>query len=1834
MSTAPGLPDVGSVLARVESLLAGGIGPRVPDQLDPASIRWVCLVPVWTPTLAARCAMPGWGSAADLDVLEAWRDDGLIEATLTPLSIDDAGQVTPAQHLFWVSRHARPAWLSRIIEEDGLDALASLVQSIASRVLAQPRDQHMPTATWRWAFVASHATSTLPTLREAFEHELDQALSQERPEEAWLWIEALQRVAEVVPGEATTLHQRAVRRLALFDRQRSDRAMLRGYLPRRAMFEAYRDLLTGPDGVWAMHYLGGGGVGKTMLMRALTSGTDEHLPPGVVLPPTVTARIDFDHINPDYPARRPGLLIAHLAEELRLKDDRLAASEAFALLFSKIALLHERVDSDRTPAADVEEMLEVFRWACESVASGGRRIVLLLDTCEELDRLGPSGSLPDSVERTFALLERLHEMMPALRVVLCGRRPLAGTYADGEVVVAGMPERPWLRLHRVFAFSGDEARTYLQLMSVPEALVVPVLARSVAAASSATLGLPAGEASPRYSPFSLSVYATWIAKQQDVDPARIVGDDVDHFVRIRILDRIHNEDVRRLLPHVALLGRFDDATLRACVDIRADVADAVLREIAAQEWIDRQAGGYYAVEPELRLRLWRYFEREETSALDAARRRVLPALWQRLDAGPVGEVPDEAVVQALLQLVHADRASVLRAWHILDPRVTAGAESAWGVRVLGRVLADEASLGAEVDPGARAACLTTYAECVLREHGAAGTAELWATAWEGAQHLTPPDVRAGVLVRAASGGLTCAAASLDLPAIERWASQLSRLIEDPDVTVSAPSHLAPVIAAVMACLDAAERQADPLAPAPSAPWLASLTAVTAEVSHAPARAIALACAGRLAARHQEVHEARSRFEDALDAMTEPGDGQLPLCLQWPRRLDAASWVSVESLRGLAGLEPVEDTLARFPLLMPVASEVAANRLEALRLRLTAAVRVPEAPPTGAAASPLIRPDDVAIADSLGLAVVPPRAVALALDHVECGRPEEGLRLLAELASVATSARNTVVAVAVDRARIAAVTRMRLGEHGRLSRQLLAGASEVPLVERERMRAFIHGRTVNDESARPLAEMTVVSLDDAHAIWRARRAPDAKAREDLAAWGRRVLTGPPAGSDSEWARASAALDLIECAELGGVDRTGHGLTPISPEAWWSRFPAHPELALRLWTRSAALGVSPGGPTTQLVRRIGVRRAAAIAMEEGELLALRLPAHALRLLALALTWFEDASDALGIWQVTALLAITRVRSGVPRDALDLTALREAHEVLVACVAGGARGLPSWSVIEGISRLPLTEAPGLTEWTPWLHRVIVVQHWVASGVRPEVMFSAADALPVELRDWPSEGAAAGQDGTAQTPVTSSGITLPSDPPTLSAPAPPSYAPTTAPSPAGAPTRSPRSGSRLAWPWWALGGLATVLAAGLLVGWLVTTTSRSDAPTMLPPGATVDPGQTGQGTDEPGANATSEMTPLPVLPLAVAMVLLAAGAAIWGAMRRRAPATRASGGTPTWVARVTSTDTDGASDRLAALDTTVTLADERGEPVTVAHLRIRRIEALSGLDALRQPPLGTALSSPLPRTPPLERMWLDLETTTAWPCWEALLWSGTVDVMRLRPFVVRAVRGARAARPLRPATGAPWTIATIAATAGDARQASYAWEPAVRARRASVTPVPADVVREGVRQRDIRVVHVAAQPIDTPQGLFFEVTGGEDLHVKESLESLRGDRGTLFDASQIAHTFPDMVCAVLQPPRRASLDLTPAGRETCASLRVIGAALAEEGVPFVVVLPPLDGELSSLVVRLLGRRLATLSDSGTLDPHEFLLRAREMVLGHAQRLLPRDAAIELALQVTVYAR
>ena len=56
----------------------------------------------------------------------------------------------------------------------------------------------------------------------------------------------------------------------------------------------------GSDTRWALHYLGMGGVGKTMLLRHIIA----RLAPGDYS--AATSRIDFDHMSPDYPCAGPG----------------------------------------------------------------------------------------------------------------------------------------------------------------------------------------------------------------------------------------------------------------------------------------------------------------------------------------------------------------------------------------------------------------------------------------------------------------------------------------------------------------------------------------------------------------------------------------------------------------------------------------------------------------------------------------------------------------------------------------------------------------------------------------------------------------------------------------------------------------------------------------------------------------------------------------------------------------------------------------------------------------------------------------------------------------------------------------------------------------------------------------------------------------------------------------------------------------------------------------------------------------------------------------------------------------------------------------------------------------------------------------------------------------------------------------------------------------------------------------------------------------------------------------------------------------------------------------
>ena len=181
-----------------------------------------------------------------------------------------------------------------------------------------------------------------------------------------------------------------------------------------------------PGEPWALHFVGMGGVGKTMLIRYLSGAFTAAGGADIVM-----TRVDFDHISPRYPVEQPGQLLRELAGGLAghlVEADQVSAYGHF----TECADLLDRV-TVTTPgrggvgSAEFENALDAF---AALIGAIGKPVVLILDTCEELAKLHPAGEPVPSIERTFEILEWLHEKVPGMRVILAGRRLLAAEYAN------------------------------------------------------------------------------------------------------------------------------------------------------------------------------------------------------------------------------------------------------------------------------------------------------------------------------------------------------------------------------------------------------------------------------------------------------------------------------------------------------------------------------------------------------------------------------------------------------------------------------------------------------------------------------------------------------------------------------------------------------------------------------------------------------------------------------------------------------------------------------------------------------------------------------------------------------------------------------------------------------------------------------------------------------------------------------------------------------------------------------------------------------------------------------------------------------------------------------------------------------------------------------------------------------------------------------------------------------------------------------------------------------------------------------------------------------------
>ena len=386
---------------------------------------------------------------------------------------------------FWTPEPARTEILNELAMRHGAKFLQEQASRIAEGVRGadRPSDPVSP-AIARWAELASHGAVDPAQAATWLDRRLASLTEVGESGQALAWAETGKLLVPVLGQELDSVVSVGLRRVELLYRRSLDLGHLRWFLPRQEQIEEFWRLLGGDDDTWALHFLGPGGLGKTMLLRQVTA----KLAPERGIP---TARVDFDHLSPDYPIAKPGQLLLELLDELQSFSVS-SHADSFAYSFrAQVAQLHAPVIQDSNdPLARIHDkqfelVLATFR---DYVLLLPQPVVLILDTCEELAKRRSEGSTLPPVEATFEILERLHDEIPTLRVIFAGRRLLArsgsGWAVSPDDDVEGhalLPERKaFLRLHQMSGFSREEAERYLD-MTVPglsAGMTEAILARS------------------------------------------------------------------------------------------------------------------------------------------------------------------------------------------------------------------------------------------------------------------------------------------------------------------------------------------------------------------------------------------------------------------------------------------------------------------------------------------------------------------------------------------------------------------------------------------------------------------------------------------------------------------------------------------------------------------------------------------------------------------------------------------------------------------------------------------------------------------------------------------------------------------------------------------------------------------------------------------------------------------------------------------------------------------------------------------------------------------------------------------------------------------------------------------------------------------------------------------------------------------------------------------------------------------------------------------------------------------------------------------------------------
>lgn len=1741
-------------------------------------------------------------------VFDRFARSGLCSATLgaaaeTENEVDD--RLT--EHRYWMTDLLRQQVIDQVTRDPskGIATIQLELQVIGSRAVAAA-ESGVPVlrSTLQWARLATLALD-VNAMADLLRRECDRALGQTSSVEvnpsgtALAWIQAAEPLEELLKGELTVALDRARRQLDLFHRRRDDdQRYLRNFRECADQLKAIRDLLDDQH-AWALHFAGAGGTGKTMLMRYISS----------VLGPRLgasTARIDFDYLSPDYPAERPGLLLAELAEELRLNAEGPAIS-LFARFDEELVKLQEQRTGSVAASAD-----HVVRAFASALAALPAPVILLIDTCEELAKLRPDGTSPAGVTKTFDILLELRRTVPGIKVIFAGRRPLASVgdcwQVRGE---SELPPRPYLRLSEVRGFTPDEALAYLESERVPSHLRPAMLDQARSRSDIDQYIWADQDQAPakteRYNPFELSGWAA-LARHREgesLTAADIAATDADRYIELRIIRRIRYEPLKRALPAIGLLGRCDPALLRAALPDLPDF-EKMFAELRRQEWITRRGIDFYEVDSGLRRRLLAHYERSAPAEVTLCYQRLAKHLELRTIDDPLDELLPFHFDTAMRVLAR-EPGRAARWWAEAEERFTAEGQFDWARQLCEFMLGPEGAC-AELDVFAdrppevtalRAGVLATQMACFTHTRPQADRRQGWHEAGELLPGYPDTDLAEQLGIRVAAGLVAAAPPGSPVP------SEIDRLAGFTGLTSGplSPQLTASLIAALESLVERAEQERvvqDEAGPeAEPGPWLTAALTIDPEVVYVPwlgfrdppqallvedLEYFAHCLGGRLALLHRQFDTAERLLR--LSAGLRPsrdvaGPGHW---LDWRPPDDLAARMAIEFARGtypaILGAKEVLDFLS--PGQSEPPATIDAERLQSALLTIAAA-RTPAEPEqvlgyevrAQFGRTPDLRPERNAHR------AFPALSTALAELAAARGDVDAALELLRTLSrGWLRSGQEFDSVIAAIRALLRIVRRMRLQDEGMLTDSDLAPAPS-GLAEAELLWSLdgLDGAKTAPQQPARIGPPALPGVDpDAwlHARWRTLStltwSMDAIA-EFAAEFGLDNIWSILSDTHSadSFAKCSVFLDAFEYSILGAnAESTPIDISKSFLSGWRQKYPDQPEQALRLLLRVPALRRSGPRQATvpdDLIQRLGRRRAALIALDEGEMLALRLPERATKMVDLAAEWFGECDDHAGAVIARTLSALLSARAGA----------RASPELITAISADLRRlpFLPSMDSLSAIAAAPDDAAIGRLmphSWRPWLVRLVSYLAWEDSSRRQATRLR-------RIQDWIE-----GHYGQRRQP----------------------YSP----------------------------GLAAVAVPAELDGWLHKQARDQRELTLL------------RGLTEP-TTLLRQILELrrngrPYLKRAIEMlaalfIFLAclAGAAEFVDAKAAwflPPATLigitmlAVIGRRTWFTINRRLEDRSATPILG----TVTITADREPTAESGQARVALSAAGPLADATIDVPAPDGpydqLASVLPEVLAAELRRLgaaadryhllavQLPPRLAGVCWEALF-GPPLRIVRTVPS--RRARPTTSWRELRSA------ISIVTDTAQHAT-AARGWQPLTRYRRYQYTSRrSSQVYNDAIPGEEIDIVHIVATPIDTASGprlVLGRVAG-------DQLRRSGGGRGELMQAADVLARFPDVAFCVLQATPQEHLSRTEFERQQAAMLRLIAAELFSLGVPVVVTIPPLPSSATGVVLRALSEAVAS-------RPRRFV-GALSSALKQAAAELTRTPGLsaECALDLCLYA-